>query len=307
MKSFIFSILGLLFAIFASSLLFLYWFTPFNDVEFITKPEFRGNYNFSVNETDVAQFYENSRYPSERISYRIDGICNLQRKADMEWAFEIIENLTFLDFYPVITHEEIFATCENKIRTNERFFVAGEGGPMNITKTKNFNVILNGGILLLRESECERPNVAIHELLHALGFDHSQNPNNIMYNISKCSQTIGDDLIEMVNKLYSVESKSDLSLENASASISGRYLNVNATIRNNGLKMSKEAKMIIYANEKLQKEVDVEQIQIGYGVTFTFKNIFISDYSIKEVKVAINSSDEEINWADNKVVLEIKK
>ena len=65
--------------------------------------------------------------------------------------------------------------------------------------------------------------------------------------------------------------------------------------------------MIIYANEKLQKEVDVEQIQIGYGVTFTFKNIFISDYSIKEVKVAINSSDEEINWADNKVVLEIKK
>src|SRR3989344_3607606 len=306
MKKLIFNILSFLFIIFAVVLLYFYWFMPFSDIEFITKSEYKGNSNFSIS-GDVLQFYENLRYSSERISYRIDDVCNLQRKADMGWAFETIENLTILDFYPVITNEEIFATCENKIKTDERFFVAGEGGPTNITKTENFNVILHGGILLLRESECEKPNVATHELLHALCFDHSQNPNNILYNISKCHQTIGDDVVETVNELYSVKSKSDLSFENVSATMDGRYLNVNATIRNNGLKVSDKAKIIIYADNKFQKEVDVEPMQIGFGVTLTFKNIFVSDLSVNEVKILIDTSSEELSKLNNEIVLEIKK
>ncbi|MBI2043238.1 matrixin family metalloprotease [Candidatus Pacearchaeota archaeon] len=306
MKELIFGILSFLFIVSASALLFLYWFAPFNDVEFITKPEFRNNYNFSLNGTTI-QFYENLRYPSERISYKIDDICNLQKKADAENAIEILENLTILDFYPVITNEEIFITCENKIKTDERFFVAGEGGPTNITKTENFNVILHGGVLLLRKSECERPNIALHELLHAIGFDHSTNPNNIMYNISKCSQVLGDDIPETINKIYSVESKADLSFENVSAAIKGRYIDLNATIRNNGLKISDNAKIMIFADDKLQKEVEIEPIQIGYGITLTFKNIFVSDFNVKEIKVAINSSVEELDKNNNQIILETKK
>ena len=290
----------------AVALLFFYWFMPFNDVEFITKPEFRNNYNFSLNGTTI-QFYENLRYPSERISYRIDNICNLQKKADMENAIQILEDDTILDFYPVITNEEIFITCENKIKTDERFFVAGEGGPTNITQTENFNVILKGGILLLRQSDCEKPNIALHELLHALGFDHSANPNNIMYNISKCSQFLGDDIIGTINKLYSVKPKADLSFENVSASIKGRYLDLNATIRNNGLKNSETAIMMIYADDEIQKELEIEPIQIGYGITLTFKNIFVSSPFVNEVKIVINSGMEELGKNNNEVVLEIKK
>ncbi|MEK6842572.1 MAG: CARDB domain-containing protein [Nanoarchaeota archaeon] len=306
MKELIINILSFLFIVSASALLFFYWFMPFNDVEFITKPEFRNNYNFSLNGTTI-QFYENLRYPSERISYRIDDVCNLQKKADAEWALEIIENSTILDFYPVITNEEIFITCENKIKTDERFFVAGEGGPTNITQTENFNVILKGGILLLRQSDCEKPNIALHELLHALGFDHSQNPNNIMYNISKCSQVLGDDIPETINEIYSIKPKADLSFENVSASIKGRYIDLNATIRNNGLKNSETATMVIYADDEFQKEVEIEPIQIGYGITLTFKNIFVSDLNVKEIKVVINSSMEELDKNNNEVVLETKK
>lgn len=307
MRGLIFHILSYIFILAVGGLLYFYWFMPFSDIEYITKPEYRGNSNFSLSGTNVLQFYENLRYPSERISYRIDDVCSLQKKADMEWAFETIENLTILDFYPVITDEEIFVTCEDKIKTDERFFVAGEGGPTNITITENFNVILHGGILLLRESECEKPNVAIHELLHALGYDHSQNPNNIMYNISKCHQTIGDDITKSIDEIYSVESKYDLSFENVSASMDGRYLNVNATIRNNGLKISDYATMKIYADEKFQKEIELEPMQIGFGTTLSFKNIFVSSLNVKEVKILIETNTEELSKTNNEIILEIKK
>lgn len=278
---------------------------PFNDVEFIFNPEMKNNYNFSSNGEEM-QFYSNMRYQSERISYRIEDICTLQKKADMERAFEIIETETILDFYPVITNEEIFVTCEDKIKVDERFFVAGEGGPTNITKTENFNVIFHGGILLLKDSDCERPNVAIHELLHALGFDHSQNPNNIMYNISKCSQTIGEDTTERINELYSIKPKADLSFENASAKMKGRYVNLDFGIRNNGLKNSEKTKIVVYADDEKINEVSVDPIKIGYGISINLGNVFVSKLSVEKIKIVIDSEFEELEKSNNEISLEIK-
>ena len=123
---------------------------------------------------------------------------------------------------------------------NENYFVAGEGGPTNISSTNDFNVITHGQVLLLRDSDCPTPNVATHELLHALGFAHSTNPNNVMYPVTNCDQTIGQDIPELINTLYSTPSYSDLSFANASAIIHGRYLDTNISISNNGLNDSEQ-------------------------------------------------------------------
>ena len=206
------TILVVIFLIFMVSMLWIYWFTGFGDVQ-LSKSALQDS-NFSINLTsDNMQFYENLRYSDSKISYHISDKCTLQKKADAERAFEILENKTILDFYPVNSNEEILITCESKEKIKEDYFVAGEGGPVNISRAGQFNVIYTGQILLIRQSECPNPNIALHEILHALGFGHSSNKNNIMYEISECSQTLGDDIPRFIDELYSIPSHPDLAFE----------------------------------------------------------------------------------------------
>jgi len=298
-------VFSFIFILFATSLLVIYWFFPFRAAEFNIQPQ---NSNFSLNVSTDMQFYKNLRYKDKRISYKIDS-CTLQKQNDMERAFEILENISVLEFYPVILNEEISISCESKIKHGDEnnFFIAGEGGPVNITRTENFNVILNGMVLLLRGSKCPEPNVGLHELLHALGFDHSENSNNIMYSLSKCQQTIGEDIPQLINELYSYSSYADLTFENTSATMHNRYLNLNMTIRNNGLENSGKAKIEIYTDDKLLREVDLEEIDIGSGRLIVLTNVLVSKLSFNKLNIFINSSFEELDKKNNKIVLEIKK
>ncbi|MBI2057345.1 matrixin family metalloprotease, partial [Candidatus Pacearchaeota archaeon] len=252
------TILIIIFLIFIVSILWIYWFTGFGDVQLLKSNS--QDSNFSMNLTsDNMQFYENLRYSDSKISYRIADKCTLQKKADAERAFEILENKTILDFYSVNNNEEILITCESRQKIKEDYFIAGEGGPVNISKAGQFNVILNGQVLLIRQSECANPNIALHEILHALGFGHSANENNIMYEISKCSQTLGEDIPRFIDELYSVPSKSDLAFEEVIPLIhDGKYLDLNMSIKNIGLKDSEKAFVNIYLDNEVFEKIELK-------------------------------------------------
>ena len=296
--------LSFVFILFAISTLVLYWFVPFKTTEFGVKP---GNSNFSLGsyEEGNMQFYTNMRYPDSKISYKIDS-CPLQKKDDMERAFEIISNKSILEFYPLENNEEISVTCDSRNKIKDGLFIAGEGGPTNIIKAGEFNVIFHGKVLLIKESTCERPNIALHELLHALGFDHSENPDNIMYYLAGCEKTIGQDQIDLINKLYSVPSYPDLAFENASAILHGRYLDTNITVKNNGLKDAEEVKILIYADEKFVKEIDLDSLKIGYGITISLSNVWVKVINVRELKFVIDYDFDELEKNNNEIVLEIK-
>lgn len=299
-------IFGLAFAFIAVNLLFVYWFVPLDTVEFSFKQTPR-NYNFSLNNAESMQFYENMRFQKKEIPYKINPECTLRKKSEMERAMEILSNQTPLSFRPVSVEEEITITCQDENKIEGNLFIAGEGGPVNITRTDNFNVILYGKILLIRDSNCERPNIAIHELLHVLGFDHSPNPRNIMYNTSKCSQILSDDMVEAINDLYSVSSYADLSFENVSAKMNGRNLDLNLSIRNNGLANAGNSKLMIYADDKLIKETDVQPIKIGFGLTMTFGNLFVNQVDVNELKLSLQGDFSELDKDNNIIKLEIKE
>jgi len=286
-------------------LLAMYWFFPFGEVSFETRVE-HSNFNLNASNSGEMQFYENLRYPSSKISYKIED-CPLNKKGDMEEAFLLLEEKTILDFYPVNSNPEISVFCDSHNRIEGGMFIAGEGGPSNITQTDNFNVIKNGMILLIRPSECENPNVALHELIHALGFTHSENPNNIMYNISNCKQTLGEDIPQMINLLYGYPSQPDLSFENSSASMKGKYLDVTISVRNNGLIDSPPAKIIVYADESIVQETTLDSLEVGSGKIITLTNIWVKQISVSKIKFVINASFEELDKSDNTLVLEIKK
>lgn len=279
--------------------LIIYWFVPYNEIDFNLEPT---NSNFSLTNYSKMQFYDNMRYPSNKISYKIYDACTLQKKSDMEQTLEILENLTILEFYPVLSGEEISITCTDEVVYEGSMFVGGEGGVTNVTVAGDFHVIFNGKVLLIRNSECQTPNIAIHELLHALGFAHSENKNNIMYAISNCRQTIGEDIPKFLDEIYSVEPKPDLVFENASIELKGKYLDANFSVRNNGLKYSPNAKIIVYADDKNVKEIELAPLDIGYGRKIFLSNIWVTKINIDSIKFVIETDFEELDKTNNEIV-----
>lgn len=287
------------------ALLLIYFFVPFNTIEFNTTSSTNSNFSLNIG-YDNLQFYENMRYRKKEISYKIYDACSLKKKNDMEQALEIIEGLTILDFYPVDYGEEISVTCKDEVVYEGGMFVGGEGGVTNVTISGDFNVIYNGKVLLIRDSDCANPNIAIHELLHALGFDHSENKNNIMYAVSDCKQTIGHDIPEFLNEIYSIEQYPDLLIEDVDAIMHGKYLDANLTIRNNGLKYSGESKLIISADGKKVDEEDLAPFELGYGSRISFTNLWIGQINIDEIEFFIYNTFSELDKDNNRVVLELK-
>ncbi|MEK6912637.1 MAG: matrixin family metalloprotease [Nanoarchaeota archaeon] len=298
-------VLGFIFFLVVIGLLTFYWFIPVQELQLRTSGPKDTNFTMNSSSEENMQFYNNMRFPEPRISYRIEN-CPLQKADDMKNAFFTIENKTILRFYPVSNNEEILVTCDSKAKFEGDLFIAGEGGPTNITQSGDFNVITKGAVTLLRDSTCENPNVAIHELLHVLGFDHSKNKNNIMYNLSKCNQEIGQDTINFIDEIYAIPSLPDLTFENASASMKGRYLDVNISIRNEGLKSSESGKITIYADNKSIKELELKSLPVGSGRLVYLTNILVVQTSVRELRLVINYNFEELKKENNLIALEIK-
>jgi len=177
------------------------------------------------------QFYPNMRYKNSLISYQISNECGQRKTNQMKTAFQILEEKTILKFRETSENSEIEIACSKKDISKGGYFIAGEGGPNTIINSSLYSVILNGTVLLYRESSCKNPILQLHELLHALGFNHSENRNSVMYPIQDCNQQITQDIIDEINRLYSVESKADLIFKGVVASKKGRYIDFNISVK----------------------------------------------------------------------------
>lgn len=302
------SFLGLAFLLIVFSLLVVYYISPFSELEFDIAPRnynFSSNVNASIQDLSLMQFYPNMRFPTEVITYHMQEDCSLQKKQEMNDAFDIVENVTILDFVPVSVAEnpDINITCNETTKYQGGMFIAGEGGPTSIVKAGDFNVIQGGTILLIRDSDCERPNIAIHELFHVLGFKHSDNPNNIMYNYTKCRQTIGDDNIQLLNELYSIESKADLVFEENTTNVfmHGRYLDMNVSVKNYGLQESKPSIIRVIVDGKDIREIVFDKIKVGNGKVISVRNIWITKRNPQNIQLKIQTESEELSKENNLV------
>ena len=291
--SFLFTLLVLV----VIAMVTIYYLQPFKNEPFFVG-ENNGNTNFTIGSEGSIQFYENMRFPDKVISYNIENACPLPKKDEMLKAFRFMEEKTILSFYQKDANAQIKIQCENVSVPRSGLFVAGEGGPTNITSTPKYNIINEGQILLLRESRCPKPNVEIHELMHVLGFEHSINPNNIMFNISKCSQEMGQDSIDLINTLYSVESLPDLNILNVSGRIHSRYLDFQIEIQNQGLAPSSNGNINVYGDEKLIKSFELNPIDTGYGKIISIENILLVR-NVKEIQFEVEIPDRELDKKNN--------
>ncbi len=284
---------------------FIFLFFPYS-IDFSLNQS-NGNFSISAKGSEDMQFYPKMRFPSTTITYTIiEEDCTPKKIQDMKSAFSILEDQTSLNFFEMNDGGQIVIVCDSKARIEDGLFIAGEGEPSNVTQTPLYNVISRGNILLLREDRCPTPTIALHELLHVLGFDHSENKNNIMYPITNCKQILGEDITLLLDELYKTPSYPDLAFQNVSASFSGNYFYTNVQIINQGLMESKNSVLVIYGDDKEIENIDIENLDYGYGRVITYEKLLVSK-RYEKIEYVIVYDDKEINKENNIATLTIKK
>lgn len=245
-------------------------------------------------------FYPNMRFETGNISYYIDSACSADKKTRIADSFLILEqDVGEINFFQADQNNaEILITCSRQEIQEGDILVAGEGGPIKIINTSLFNVIFGGKVLLYKASECKEPIVELHELLHVFGFDHSKNPNNIMYNFSSCDQKISADIIQTLKDLYAIPSLPDLYFSNITAVKKGKYLDFNLEIRNRGLADSGNFTISLMADKSDAGDFNFENIGVGEGRVLYAENFKLPSRDVSNITFVINNVDS-LNSDDN--------
>ena len=189
---------------------------------------------------------------------------------------------------------------------NERHFVAGEGGPSRIIESGFYSVILEGKVSLFREDFCDNPQVALHETLHALGFDHSKDRDNIMYPVTNCQQTLDDEIVDKINELYVQRPLADLEIENIGANKSGKYLNFEIFIANVGLVKAEEVFVSVLVEGENIKSFSFDELDLGFRKSLSVTNLKIPRKSNEIIFfIDYDNKIEELSEDNNQVVLRV--
>ncbi|NCO11055.1 hypothetical protein CO038_02645 [Candidatus Pacearchaeota archaeon CG_4_9_14_0_2_um_filter_39_13] len=264
--------------------------------------EFFTDSNYSVSR----QFYPNMRFPDKEISYHLSPDCDPERESDVLEAFSILEAETVLSFQESQENEaQIRILCSDIAPEpeDEGHFIAGEGGPSEIVNTSLYSVIFTGKMSLFRQDKCETTHVALHEVLHVLGFEHNNNPKSILYPTLDCEQELDQYLIDEINELYSREGLADLKIKEVDATKSGRYLNFKIRVVNQGLKKVNGAKLKVYGDGEIIEFRDSEtdrdlpylnlgEVEVGTTKIFTVDNARLSGRGVEEIVFVVDEDNE---------------
>ncbi len=264
--------------------------------------QYQENISISSKKSQI-QFYPGMRYPSSTISYQFEDACDSEKKELVLSAFSILSEKTLLNFIPANSDARLEIVCSDIAPTSEQknHFIAGEGGPTSIINASKQYVILKGKISLFRNERCETPNIALHEILHALGFDHNQNPDSIMYPVTNCGQVFDESLIGAINELYSTPEGPDLALLEVRASKSGRYLSFQALVMNQGLEDAHNVHFSVIADGELAKTFSLQTISIGTRKSLEVENVPIARNAAE--LVFLISSEKDTSMLNNQVTL----
>lgn len=266
--------------------------------------------NSSVTE-DAVQFFPNMKFNHNNISYSIESSCEENKAIRMRNAFNMINNLTGIEFIEIGADNyadiDVLCSSDTKESFDSDFFVAGEGGAKEVIQTERYNLIIKGLILLYEDRKnsvkCEWPNVEIHELMHVFGFNHTSNENSLMYPLLKsCEQKLDESIILLIKNIYSEKNLADLYIENLSAVKRGRYIDLNISIKNSGTMDAKNSSFsILDDNSELIETRDLGDITPGSGVTFQIKNLRLArDLTSAKIMLDYYDNIDEIDEKNNK-------
>lgn len=245
------------------------------------------------------QFYPNMRFQSKEISYEIDESCGDDMRPDIEEAFRILDAKTIMSFVEKTGLVDILVKCDTSAPelAEKNHVIAGAAKPNNIVNATKFFVIENSSVTMYKEESCNVPLVSIHELLHAIGFDHNNDEKSIMYPLVNCDQEIDSEIINEINRIYSFESLPDLVISKLVSNSSGRYINFEIEVANQGLKDSVKNTLEIVSEGEVDKSYDLGVIEIGKKKILLVQNLKVEDN--KNVEFRVIPEGKDLNTKDN--------
>jgi len=256
----------------------------------------------------VPVFSDRLRFNHNDISFSIEKACGGVRRETMLEAFDLFTGeVGLISFYEVALGADIKVGCsDDYIEMGENLFAAGEGGPSRIINTSGFKLIEEGKIWLYSDARCDYPIVEVHELGHVFGFDHSEDPGNIMYNTSSCEQRISGDMTQLIVDLYSIEALADILVKDVAAVRKGRYLDFNITVLNEGLVGVDAVALSVLADGGIVEVVEMGEIEVGFGRTLRVTNFKLPSRSVEKIEFFVDREDlvRELDEGNNVVTME---
>ena len=252
------------------------------------------------------QFYPAMRYVNRTITYKIAPECSSSKRANIAAAFDILEEETVLRFISTEGTGQLVYFCTSLPPEPESsgHFVAGEGGPTQIINTTRYAVILAGKISLYRPEKCDRPIIALHETLHALGFDHTSEKRSVMFPITGCDQEIDSFIINQINTLYEIDAAPDLVIERVDAKAIGRYLEFEISVANYGLIDANNITLFLHSPEDLIKTFPMEEIGLGQRKMLTVRNVRIPR-EVERLTFSVSGAEHDLALENNQATVRL--
>jgi len=151
--------------------------------------------------------FDNYRFASSTIKYRYEEECTWVQSNRLEEAIEILESETILNFRETSGEPDLYIHCyDYSVQTDEGIRL-GEGSPRYYEEISR--TIINSSINLYARKDAvycvNYPATEIHEILHALNFNHLEDTSSIMHpgiGGDVCPE-LDEEIIECIEDIYS--------------------------------------------------------------------------------------------------------
>ncbi len=250
---------------------------------------------------------ETYRFNSTDISYSISKNCSRSQTVNAVKAFDIINNVTILNFYKKEFNEDIYVECLDPNKTIEQNNILAEGGPDKYMEINDIKVIQHGIVKLYDDEDCNKPITVMHEIFHVLSYEHSSDVDDIMYPISYCDQRINDYLIEDIHKTYNGSLYPDLTYQFIFLSPHNNFIDIDVEIINDGYVTAEN--IIFYIDSKsLNRVVDIGIIKSKEGKKIKLRNLAHNEKDLNLI-LTIDKENKinEINEVNNQKFIRINE
>lgn len=265
------------------------------------------------NHTDLTIFLDLSNTPPNFKSSYVEDFrqaAEALRNAAREFNFRYVNSLGAADMR-VYWVDELTGETKDKIGNTQ----------LNFSRTSRFSIINKADIQLLTTRERrviatddEMFNVAMHELGHAVGLDHSNDTSSIMYpQVQRTRALPTPEDIAALKELYKLPPFPDLIISAASVEkhtferlLSTVYLlDGNVTVENTGIAGAPPSALRITVNKGASGDEAVSEElvpSLGFGtfITYTFQNLQAGhDFDLVRVIADANRTVEELSETNN--------